>query len=97
MNTKSFEKTEKTVLSEYLKSKDIPEALKQKWYNTIIDNKELFEGKNFNEISNIVESLVIEGIDGDIVNMTVCTIANDNDIELDPDLAKCFMMFAKGI
>ena len=96
MNTKSFEQLEGSTISNYLRSKGISEELKQEWYRTIIENKDLFEGKNFNEISDIVESLAIEGIDGDIVNMTVYTIANDNDIEMDPDIAKCFMMFAKG-
>ena len=96
MNTKSFEQLDGSTISDYLRSKGITEELKREWYRTIIENKDLFEDKNFNEISDIVEALAIEGIDGDIVNMTVCTIANDNDIELDPDIAKCFMMFAKG-
>lgn len=96
MNTISFETLENTTLSAYLKSKNISEMLKQEWYNTILENKNLLEGKDFKGISEIVESLAIKGIDGDIVNMTVCTIASDNNIEIDPELAKCFMMFSKN-
>ena len=96
MNTKSFETTEKTVLSEYLKSKEIPEALQQKWYHTIIDNKELFEGADFDGIYQLVSSLTIEGIDDDIVGATVATIAFDNNIKPIMDgCCSCFMLFAK--
>ena len=96
MNTKSFETTEKTVLSEYLKSKEIPETLKQEWYYTIIDNKELFEGDDFDEIYQSVSALAIEGIDDDIIGATVATIALDNDIEPAMDgSCSCFMLFAK--
>ena len=96
MNTKSFETFEGTPLFGYLKSKGVTEELQQKWCNIIIENKHLFEGKDFDEINDIVESLTIEGIDGDVVNQTAFTIANDNDVDINPDkAAKCFMMFSK--
>ena len=96
MNTKSFETLENTTLSAYLKSKDIPEALKQKWYNTIIENKDLFENADFDGIYHIVQSLAIEGIDDDIVSATAATLAFDNDIEPAMDgCCSCFMLFAK--
>lgn len=97
MNTKSFEALDNTMLSAYLKSKDMPEALKQKWYNTIIENKDLFENADFDGIYHIVQSLAIEGIDDDVVNQTAFTIATDNDIDIDPDkAAKCFMVHSKN-
>lgn len=96
MNTKSFETTEKTVLSEYLKSKNISEVLKQEWYHTVIDNKELFEDADFDGIYQLVSSLAIEGIDDDIIGATVATIAFDNDIEPAMDgCCSCFMLFVK--
>lgn len=96
MNTNSFETKDSTPLSEYLKSKGITEVLKQQWYHTIIENKKSFVNKDFDTICNLVESLAIEGIDGDIVNQTAFTIANDNDIDIAPDkAAKCFMIFSK--
>ena len=96
MNTKSFDALDNTMLSAYLKSKDMPEALKQKWYNTIIENKDLFENADFDGIYHIVQSLAIEGIDDDVVNQTAFTIATDNDIDIDPDkAAKCFMVHSK--
>ncbi len=97
MNTKSFETIEKTVLSEYLKSKDIPEDLKHKWYRTIVENKELFKDADFDGIYKSVHSLAIEGIDDDIVSATTEMIAFDNDIEPTMDgCCRCFMLFAKN-
>ena len=96
MNTKSFETTEKTMLSEYLKSKDISEVLKQKWYHTIIENKHLFKNTDFNGIYSTVQSLAIDGVDDDIVSATATTLAFDNDIEPAMDgCCSCFMLFAK--
>ena len=96
MNTKSFETLENTMLSAYLKSKDISEDIKQEWYSTILENKDLFENTDFDGIHHIVQSLAIEGIDDDVVNQTAFTIATDNDIDIDPDkAAKCFMMHSK--
>ena len=96
MNTKSFVTLEKTALSEYLRSKDVSEELKREWCRIIKNNATKFRNKDFNEICSIIESLSIEGIDGDIVNMTAFTIAEDNNIEVDPGLAKCFMIYSKN-
>ena len=96
MNTKSFETLENTMLSAYLKSKDISEDLKQEWYSTILENKDLFENTDFDGIYHIVQSLAIEGIDDDVVSATAAMLAFDNDIEPAMDgCCSCFMLFAE--
>lgn len=95
MNTKSFEILENSSFLGYLKNKGVSNELQQEWCNIIKANVTRFNNKDFYEISEIIESLAIAGIDGDIINMTACTISEDNDIEIDPGLAKSFMIYLK--
>lgn len=95
MNTKSFEILDSTMFAEYLKSKGVSQELSHKWCNIIKENIAKFENSNYDEICDMVESVAIDGIDGDIISMTVNIITTDNDVEIEPGLAKCFTMYTR--
>jgi hypothetical protein len=93
MNTKSFETLEGTILASCIKEKGLSAEVQQKWYDVILENKDLFTNDDFEGIYSTVNSLAIDEIDDDIIHATACTIAYDNNVDIVyDDSCTCFLM-----
>lgn len=94
MNFKTFETSENTVLSERFLEKGLSDEIRQKWYDTILDNRDEFLSNfTYEDIRNKVYLLKINEIDDDIVNLSADVIAFENNIDESSDgISVCMMM-----
>ena len=94
MNFKTFETSENTVLSEPFLEKGLSDEIRQKWYDTILDNRDEFLSNfTYEDIRNKVYLLKINEIDDDIVNLSADVIAFENNIDESSDgISVCMMM-----
>ena len=99
MNFKTFETSENTVLSERFLEKGLSDEIRQKWYDTILDNRDEFLSNfTYEDIRNKVYLLKINEIDDDIVNLSADVIAFENNIDESSDgISVCMMMKGKKI
>ena len=96
MNFATFETTEKTILSERFIEKGISDDTRQKWYDTILGNRDEFLSNfTYEDIRNKVDMLKISGIDDDILTLSADVIAYDNNIDESSDgISKCMMLYS---
>ena len=97
MNFKTFETSENTVLSERFLEKGFSDEIRQKWYDTILDNRDEFLSNfTYEDIRKKVYLLKINEIDDDIVNLSADVIAFENNIDESSDgISVCMMMKCK--
>ena len=96
MNFKTFETSENTVLSGRFLEKGLSDEIRQKWYDTILDNRDEFLSNfTYEDIRNKVYLLKINEIDDDIVNLSADVIAFENNIDESSDgISVCMMLYS---
>ena len=96
MNFKTFETSENTVLSERFLEKGLSDEIRQKWYDTILDNRDEFLSNfTYEDIRKKLYLLKINEIDDDIVNLSADVIAFENNIDESSDgISVCMMLYS---
>jgi hypothetical protein len=96
MNFKTFETYENTVLSERFLEKGLSDEIRQKWYDTILDNRDEFLSNfTYEDIRKKLYLLKINEIDDDIVNLSADVIAFENNIDESSDgISVCMMLYS---
>ena len=94
MNIENF----KTQLIAYCANNSLKSVEVDKWCDIVNNHYHMFEGKDLYEISEILGSLAIDGIDEQVIGYSASIIAYNEDAEMntDKDCCKVFMAYSKA-
>lgn len=95
MNVKNF----KSQLKELYPNNGISLDVIDQWCDIVNNHYHMFEGKDLYEISEILGSLAIDGIDEQVIGYSASIIAYNEDAEMNTDKGCCkvFMGYSKSI
>lgn len=93
MNVKNF----KSQLKELYPNNGISLDVIDQWCDIVNNHYHMFEGKDLDEISEILGSLAIDGIDEQVIGYSASIIAYNEDAEMntDKDCSTVFMAYSK--
>ncbi len=93
MNAKNF----KSQLKELYPNNGISLDVIDQWCDIVFNHYHMFEGKDLYEISEILGSLAIDGIDEQVIGHSASIIAYSEDAEMNTDKGCCtvFMAYSK--
>ncbi|MBR5864631.1 MAG: hypothetical protein IKY76_08735 [Alistipes sp.] len=94
MNTEKF----KTLLKVFCADNSISSDVIDQWCDIVSNNYHMFKDKDYDGISEVLSSLVIDGIDERVVGHSASIIAYDEDAEMNTDKGCCtvFMTYSKA-
>ena len=85
MNVKNF----KSQLKELYPNNGISLDVIDQWCDIVNNHYHMFEGKDLDEISEILGSLAIDGIDEQVIGYSASIIAYNEDAEMNTDKGCC--------
>ena len=94
MNVKNF----KSQLKELYPNNGISLDVIDQWCDIVNNHYHMFDGKTLDEISEILGSLAIDGIDEQVIGYSASIIAYNEDAEMNTDKGCCtvFMAYSKA-
>lgn len=94
MNIENF----KTQLIAYCAYTSIQSDALDKWCGIVNSNYHMFNGKDLDEISEVLSSLMIDGIDAQVVRYSASIIAYHENAEMNTDKDCCtvFMAYSRA-
>lgn len=94
MNIENF----KTQLKAFCADHSILPNVIDQWCDIVNNHYHMFEGKDLDEISEILGSLAIDGIDEQVIGYSASIIAYNEDAEMNTDKGCCtlFMAYSKA-
>ena len=93
MNIENF----KTQLIAYCANNSLESVEVDKWCDIVNNNYHMFKGKDLDGISEILHTLIVNGINEQVVTYTASIIAYNEDAKMntDKDCSTVFMAYSK--